>query len=70
MCDTQDDYDGQMALAESVAPFCDCCPKCQDHPCAGVMAGGLCDMMPCQCEDWDEDEDECIDDDDRPWKAH
>lgn len=29
--------------------FCDCCPECSDWPCAGVLAGGICDSM-CHCD--------------------
>jgi hypothetical protein len=32
---------------------CDCCTYChQDIPCAGVMAGGICDSA-CVCDDFD-----------------
>jgi len=37
---------------------CDCCPQCQDHPCAGVQAGGMCDQMECQCFGSYEDNDD------------
>jgi hypothetical protein len=35
---------------------CDCCPECNQCPCDGVMAGGLCDNMPCNCDDYEEPE--------------
>ena len=30
---------------------CYCCPECNQVPCGGVVQGGLCDQMPCRCED-------------------
>lgn len=30
---------------------CDCCPECSPHPCDGVMAGGMCDNLSCECDD-------------------
>ncbi len=32
-----------------ISKDCDCCATCGDVPCAGVMAGGLCDGH-CRCE--------------------
>ena len=32
---------------------CSCCPECNQTPCGGVVQGGLCDGMPCRCEDED-----------------
>ena len=42
---------------------CECCPVCWDVPCAGCMAGGICDSM-CICgQDGDEDDESCFDED-------
>ena len=41
---------------ERMAKDCRCCPECQNAPCDGVCAGGMCDEM-CWCDDSDEDED-------------
>ena len=35
---------------------CSCCPDCNQVPCDGVMAGGICDMMECQCDEIVDDE--------------
>ena len=43
---------------------CNCCPQCSPHPCDGVMAGGMCDSLECECEcddnyeDYEEPEEE------------
>ena len=37
---------------------CVCCPICWHCPCDGVMAGGMCDHMPCECDDDHQEEDE------------
>lgn len=39
------------AFIASCSKVCRCCPQCCDHPCAGTMAGGLCDEMRCHCDD-------------------
>ena len=52
------EYDAWVA---SCAKDCFCCDECgTDIPCAGVLAGGLCDRM-CRCRDVDDDEfrDDC-----------
>jgi len=42
------------AVPESVmrswAGQCSCCSVCSDNPCGGVMCGGLCDSIDCDCE--------------------
>lgn len=49
---TDDDPSYQAFLADC-ARSCRCCRECgSDIPCAGVMAGGLCDEW-CTCDkDW------------------
>lgn len=32
---------------------CICCRECNQAPCGGVAQGGVCDQMPCRCEDDD-----------------
>lgn len=44
-------FEEMMAVANSLKKHCRCCPICGDNPCAGVLQGGLCDEMPCRCED-------------------
>jgi len=34
---------------------CDCCPECQQHPCDGALAGGLCDQIRCVCDELDQE---------------
>ncbi len=41
---------------QEIAAKCNCCPECWQVPCGGCMYGGLCDNMPCRC-----DEHECND---------
>lgn len=36
---------------EDAAKHCTCCPQCSNHPCDGVLQGGLCDGMECRCND-------------------
>ena len=33
------------------ASNCSCCSRCWESPCSGVLAGGMCDMITCQCEE-------------------
>ena len=46
----------------SMLPHCRCgcgSSRCADRPCAGVLAGGVCDTMQCHCgEDgrWQDDD--------------
>ena len=48
---------------EELTLECECCPICWDVPCAGCMAGGICDSM-CICgQDGDEDDESCFDED-------
>lgn len=39
-------YDNYVA---TIAEDCLNCPMCQDCPCAGCMAGGVCDNLACVC---------------------
>ena len=32
---------------------CTCCPVCQQKPCDGVMAGGMCDDL-CDCDEYED----------------
>ena len=62
MSDSTTQDDSYERFVESCAKECRCCPGCGcDIPCAGTMAGGICDGM-CFCllsldEDRDEDGD-------------
>lgn len=40
--------DERQAWYEQMAQECDCCERCSDAPCAGVLQGGVCDRM-CSC---------------------
>jgi hypothetical protein len=42
---------------------CRCCPECQNMPCDGVLAGGLCDRR-CWCSDRTDSDDPSEDDHD------
>jgi len=44
-------------VMERFAKNCRCCRTCGDVPCAGVMAGGLCDDARCSCDDEREEDD-------------
>ena len=46
----EDDHEYSMWLAEC-ARTCRCCASCKECPCAGVTAGGVCDALPCDCDD-------------------
>ena len=51
-------------FVEACAKHCICCRECRsDIPCAGTMAGGLCDHM-CTCPLFDPEDDEPCDDED------
>jgi len=45
------DYDIPQDVFDEWVKQCDCCPDCSDCPCPGAMTGGLCDNMPCRCDD-------------------
>jgi hypothetical protein len=55
-------YDDMMPPPHVIRAFmkhCRCCMCCQNPPCDGVMAGGLCDHLGCVHDDetdepWDE----------------
>jgi len=34
---------------------CGCCPECSPYPCDGVMAGGMCDHLDCECDNHEEE---------------
>ncbi len=64
---TDDDPNANEGYAEFLdecAKLCRCCSCCQMRPCAGTMAGGLCDSMACRHDErfdddgYNEDEDE------------
>lgn len=42
----------------SCAAGCVCCDVCWNPPCEGCAAGGVCDMLPCRCDDEPDDYDE------------
>lgn len=51
--DIYDDPEYRAWLAEC-ADECVCCPECApESPCAGVFAGGLCDLFDCRCHERD-----------------
>lgn len=44
------------AVLARMAKHCRCCPCCQNPPCGGCMAGGMCDEQGCIWErDGDDD---------------
>jgi hypothetical protein len=47
--DPFDDPSYQEFIAEGIR-LCRCCSDCAQVPCAGILAGGLCDGM-CHCDD-------------------
>lgn len=50
------------AFVEATAKDCRCCSECgADRPCAGALAGGVCDSV-CRCIDDDDDYDDWRDD--------
>lgn len=51
-----EDYSPPPHVIFEWSKHCDCCPQCNDHPCAGVCAGGICDDMDCRCNDAFEDD--------------
>ncbi len=54
-----------VAFLNAAAKECSCgCFKCGARPCAGVLAGGLCDDMTCDCA---REDDEFDDRDDEDW---
>ena len=36
---------------------CHCCPFCDQIPCEGVAAGGMCDGADCDCFEFDNEDD-------------
>lgn len=58
-----EEYAPPQHVIESWKKQCNCCPECSPHPCDGVMAGGMCDSLECECgddyEDYEEPEEEC-----------
>ncbi len=50
--DPFDDPD-YLAHVSTAAKACRCCQVCSDVPCAGCMAGGMCDQTTCRCQDDD-----------------
>lgn len=49
------DYQPPTHVMSEWRKQCDCCQQCSQHPCDGVMAGGFCDSLECECFD-DEDQ--------------
>lgn len=43
---------------EALSQGCRCCSTCGDWPCAGVLAGGVCDQQGCSCDDEAEEDDD------------
>jgi hypothetical protein len=54
-----DDFDPPPDVIEAWAQSCRCCSWCWECPCPACCAGGVCDAMPCRCDDdddaWDEE---------------
>lgn len=48
---TDDDMMPPPEVIEAFAKDCRCPPCCADMPCAGAMAGGICDDRRCRCDD-------------------
>lgn len=42
---------GYQEWLEECAKTCDCCPFCEQVPCDGCCAGGMCDGLRCTCEE-------------------
>lgn len=55
--DPADDPSYQAFLVDC-AKHCHCCECCQQVPCAGVTAGGMCDGMLCYSERMHDDDDD------------
>ena len=59
MSDSDEDYTPPQYVINEWAKQCYCCSECNPHPCDGVIAGGVCDHMPCECNgEYDEVQDE------------
>lgn len=43
--------DGHHRFLVDAAKDCACCGQCADVPCGGCTAGGVCDRLPCRCDD-------------------
>jgi hypothetical protein len=52
-------------VIEAFMKHCDCCQCCQNPPCDGVMAGGMCDEQRCAHDDADGDDWNEVDQEDR-----
>ena len=46
-----DNYAPPQHVIDEWIKQCNCCPLCSPCPCDGVAAGGLCDNLPCDCDD-------------------
>ncbi len=49
------------------AQNCRCCPVCWMSPCEACAAGGVCDAIPCRCDDESEYDDGYDDGHDEEW---
>jgi len=59
--ETQDPFESKeyQQFVESLAQECRCAPCCQSTPCDGLLAGGPCDSMRCDCsQGFDADEED------------
>lgn len=52
---------GRQEFLANCARDCNCCGVCWERPCGACQAGGVCDAMPCRC---DEDREPSEDDSD------
>lgn len=50
--------EGEHGIPDDVvarwAEDCRCCPECHTQPCAGCSQGGICDALPCTCDNCDD----------------
>lgn len=46
----EDDPEYQRWLTDC-ASGCLCCPCCWECPCSACTAGGVCDAIPCRCDE-------------------
>lgn len=49
----RDPYEGPgyAFFVARMAKYCRCCITCGAPPCDGVLAGGMCDVARCRCDD-------------------
>jgi hypothetical protein len=59
---TEQAHDPPLDVVEEWSRHCQCCMDCWEYPCAACCAGGVCDAMPCRCDeessDWNDGDDD------------